>query len=30
MIEKVKELYDSGVLSPEEYQEKRKKFLDRL
>jgi len=28
--EMLKELYDSGVISAEEYQGKRKKYLDRL
>lgn len=26
-LKKLKELYDSGVISAEEYQEKRKKYL---
>jgi hypothetical protein len=29
-LQKLKELYDSGVISAEEYQGKRKKYLERL
>ncbi|WP_306298119.1 SHOCT domain-containing protein [Thermococcus litoralis] len=29
-LKKLKELYDMGVLSQEEYEEKRKKLLDQI